>query len=97
MMNRGFMFICRFLTTQFCSKPEACPKVNTDRSLLVSPIPRSPMGVPNDVYKENKNSDLAPAVVDCYKSLVLWKRESGWRCGDGEIDGKLSSHVCYGR
>lgn len=51
------------------------------------------MGVPNDVCKENENSGLAPAVVDCYRSLVLWKRETCGGCGDGEIEGKASSRV----
>lgn len=53
------------------------------------------MGVPNDVYKENENSGLAPAGAGCYKSRAQGKRDTSWGLGEGQIDGKASSHVGY--
>lgn len=60
-------------------------------------IPKSLIGVPNDVYKGNEDLDLIPAVPSCYKSLGLQKRDTGWGCGNGKMGGKALSHVgCAG-
>ena len=95
MNDKLWFYMCVYIS--YCSillKTRSVSYVSIDRSLLMSPcfqcIPRSPRGVPSDVYKANESSRLVPAVAGCYKSLGLQKRDTE----GGAAMGRFMARLC---